>query len=178
MSDTVTNGFEFSVTRERFRPAGTSADRDCSRSSPASRCRTSHGPAGSISEAHGLQMSRIPPRAPFPNGIARGRRCRLRSKFAADSLLEGNGFELPVPGREAVNRDDGPAGPRSDRICCGTEGSNPSPSSGESRANQDFLSRYDGKGGDRIANTEVSPFIVSNSSAIATSHRATHPLNR
>src|SRR3984893_69127 len=88
VSDTVTNGFEFSVTRERFRPAGTSADRDCSRSSPASRCRTSHGPAGSISEAHGLQMSRIPPRAPFPNGIARGRRCRLRSKFAADSLLE------------------------------------------------------------------------------------------
>src|SRR5712671_6018484 len=74
--------------RERFRPAGTSADRDCSRSSPASRCRTSHGPAGSTSEAHGLQMSRIPPRAPFPNGIARGRRCRLRSKFAADSLLE------------------------------------------------------------------------------------------
>src|ERR1700730_10585077 len=88
VSDTVTNGFEFSVTRERFRPAGTSADRDCSRSSPASRCRTSHGPAGSTSEAHGLQMSRIPPRAPFPNGIARGRRCRLRSKFAADSLLE------------------------------------------------------------------------------------------
>jgi len=39
VSDTVTNGFEFSVTRERFRPAGTSADRDCSRSSPASRCR-------------------------------------------------------------------------------------------------------------------------------------------
>src|ERR1700730_14359958 len=54
VSDTVTNGFEFSVTRERFRPAGTSADRDCSRSSPPSRCRTSHGPAGSISEAHGL----------------------------------------------------------------------------------------------------------------------------
>jgi len=52
------------------------------------------------------------------------------------------------------------------------------PSSGESRANQDFLSRYDGKGVDRIANTGVSPFIVSNSSAIATSHRATHPLNR
>ena len=96
VSDTVTNGFEFSVTRERFRPAGTSADRDCSRSSPASRCRTSHGPAGSISEAHGLQMSRIPPRAPFPNGIARGRRCRLRSKFAADSLLEGGVSSEPV----------------------------------------------------------------------------------
>ena len=48
------------------------------------------------SEAHGLQMSRIPPRAPFPNGIARGRRCRLRSKFAADSLLEGAGFEPSV----------------------------------------------------------------------------------
>jgi hypothetical protein len=97
VSDTVTNGFEFSVTRERFRPAGTSADRDCSRSSPASRCRTSHGPAGSTSEAHGLQMSRIPPRAPFPNGIARGRRCRLRSKFASDSLLEESGFEPSVP---------------------------------------------------------------------------------
>ena len=106
VSDTVTNGFEFSVTRERFRPAGTSADRDCSRSSPASRCRTSHGPAGSISEAHGLLMSRIPPRAPFPNGIARGRRCRLRSKFAADSLLEGDGFELPVP-REKKSRNLG-----------------------------------------------------------------------
>ena len=60
----------------------------------------------------------------------------------------------------------------------GTEGSNPALSSGESRANQDFLSRYDGKGVDRIANTGVSPFIVSNSSAIATSHRATHPLIR
>src|ERR1700723_510873 len=47
-------------------------------------CRTSPGRAGSTSEAHGLQISRIPPRAPFPNGIARGRRCRLRSKFAAD----------------------------------------------------------------------------------------------
>ena len=30
---------------------------------------------------------------------------------------------------------DGPAVPRSERICCGTEGSNPSPSSGESTAN-------------------------------------------
>src|ERR1700730_13363492 len=97
VSDTVTNGFEFSVTRERFRRAGTSAERDCPRPSPASRCRTPHGPAGSISEAHGLQMSRIPPRAPFPDGIARGRRCRLRSKFAADSLLEGGGFEPSVP---------------------------------------------------------------------------------
>jgi hypothetical protein len=28
-----------------------------------------------------------------------------RSCFVADSPLEGNGFELPVPGREAVNRD-------------------------------------------------------------------------
>src|SRR4029077_21079880 len=27
----------------------------------------------------------------------RGRRCRLRSKFAADSLLEGDGFEPSVP---------------------------------------------------------------------------------
>jgi hypothetical protein len=25
--------------------------------------------------------------------------------FALDSPLEGNGFELPVPGREAANRD-------------------------------------------------------------------------
>ena len=56
-----------------------------------------HPTAGSTSEAYGLQMSRIPPRAPFPNGIARGRRCRLRSKFATDSLLEGAGFEPSVP---------------------------------------------------------------------------------
>ena len=28
-----------------------------------------------------------------------------RERFAPDSPLEGNGFELPVPGREAVNRD-------------------------------------------------------------------------
>src|SRR6202043_436309 len=42
------------------------------------------GAAKKQAQAHGLQMSRIPPRAPFPNGIARGRRCRLRSKFAAD----------------------------------------------------------------------------------------------
>jgi hypothetical protein len=46
------------------------------------------GAAKKQAQAHGLQMSRIPPRAPFPNGIARGRRCRLRSKFAADSLLD------------------------------------------------------------------------------------------
>ena len=28
-----------------------------------------------------------------------------RNRWFADSPLEGNGFELPVPGREAVNRD-------------------------------------------------------------------------
>jgi MFS family permease len=33
---------------------------------------------------------------------------------------------------------DGPAAPRSERICCGTEGSNPSPSSNESGANLTF----------------------------------------
>src|SRR6202030_4243012 len=29
----------------------------------------------------------------------------VQVRFVHDSPLEGNGFELPVPGREAVNRD-------------------------------------------------------------------------
>jgi hypothetical protein len=36
-------------------------------------------------------------------GVSQARPLKVR--FASDSLLEGNGFELPVPGREAVNRD-------------------------------------------------------------------------
>ena len=50
-------------------------------------------------------------------------------------MLEGDGFELPVPGREPVRRGTGLKSRKRERICSGTEGSNPSPSSGESRAN-------------------------------------------
>src|SRR5712675_579087 len=58
-------------------------------------------------------------------------------KVAPDSPLEGDGFELSVPGRETVKPswETGLLSRKRERICWGTEGSNPSPSSGESRAN-------------------------------------------
>src|SRR6266446_9196481 len=51
-----------------------------------------------------------------------------------DSPLEGDGFELSVPGRETVKPswETGLLSRKRERICWGTEGSNPSPSSGES----------------------------------------------
>jgi len=60
-------------------------------------------------------------------------------EFAPDSLLERDGFRLPVPSasHETVNRQrrrDCCLG-KGERIWCGTEGSNPSPSSKESPAN-------------------------------------------
>ena len=60
-------------------------------------------------------------------------------RFAADSSLEGDGFEPSVPvAREPVYIAEGEL--RGDRraakkIWWGTDGSNPSPSSGESTAN-------------------------------------------
>ena len=77
-----------------------------------------------------LKPARMRPRP--ETGIVAVRKFR----FACDSPLEGNGFELPVPvARLSTVMGDGPAVPRSERICCGTEGSNPSPSSSESGAN-------------------------------------------
>jgi len=53
-------------------------------------------------------------------------------RFAIDSTPEGDGFELPVPGREPVKRGTGLKSRKRERICSGTEGSNPSPPSRES----------------------------------------------
>src|ERR1700726_4822958 len=62
------------------------------------------------------------------------------ARFAADSPLEGNEFELSVPGRETVKPswETGLLSRKRERICWGTEGSNPSPSSAESGANRDW----------------------------------------
>ena len=69
-----------------------------------------------------------------------GRRIPARDRFAPDSPLEGDGFELSVPGRETVKPswETGLLSRKRERICWGTEGSNPSPSSGESSANLIF----------------------------------------
>src|SRR5438874_5547675 len=76
--------------------------------------------------------------------------CRLRgpfhaslpkTKFAADSALEGDGFEPSVPGtKEPVFVAEGELRDRTGAakkgcFLCGTDGSNPSPSTGESLAN-------------------------------------------
>src|SRR6201984_813286 len=62
-------------------------------------------------------------------------------RFAPDSPLEGNGFEPSVPGTkepifvaESELRDRTGAAKKG-CLLCGTDGSNPSPSSGESGAN-------------------------------------------
>src|SRR6266478_2469477 len=57
-----------------------------------------------------------------------------RVRFAADSPLEGDGFELSVPGRETfkLSWETGLLSRKRERSCWGTEGSNPSPSSAES----------------------------------------------
>ena len=72
-------------------------------------------------------------------------------RFAIDSPLEGDGFELSVPGRETVKPswETGLLSRKRERICWGTEGSNPSPSSGESSANLIF--------GGRIPSMTVRP---------------------
>ncbi len=65
-------------------------------------------------------------RTPVPDG--------MKIRFAPDSPLEGNGFELSVPGRETfkLSWETGLLSRKRERICSGTEGSNPSPSNGES----------------------------------------------
>jgi hypothetical protein len=77
------------------------------------------------------------------NGRSRARkrwadRCSFR--FAADSSLEGDGFEPSVPARKSrflsPKANCGTErGSQKGCFVCGTEGSNPSPSSGESLAN-------------------------------------------
>src|SRR6202011_5846937 len=80
----------------------------------------------------GRQASRAHPRGKpgfwtFESGCGR----------ETDSLLEGDGFELSVPDRETVKPswETGLLSRKRERICWGTEGSNPSPSSAESAAN-------------------------------------------
>jgi hypothetical protein len=58
----------------------------------------------------------------FPAGAAPGAR-GADARFAVDSPLEGDGFELPVPGREPVRRGTGLKSRKRERICSGTEGS-------------------------------------------------------
>src|ERR1700719_312173 len=106
VSDTVTNGFEFSVTRERFRPAGTSADRDCSRSSPASlpnipRPGRFHlrgpRPANQQDTAEGSVSQRHCPRTPLSSavqvrsGLVWGFSCQAVVLGCAESFLFGAG---------------------------------------------------------------------------------------
>ena len=64
---------------------------------------------------------------------------------------------------------DGPAVPRSERICCGTEGSNPSPSTGESDANPTSVSLRNGT--DPLVRV---PAMMSNARAAAPSRGADH----
>jgi Protein of unknown function (DUF2924) len=72
--------------------------------------------------------------------LVRRWRGHTQDRFAPDSPLEGNGFELSVPGtKEPVFVAEGELRDRtgSQKGCfvCGTDGSNPSPSSGESATN-------------------------------------------
>src|ERR1700724_869669 len=62
-------------------------------------------------------------------------------KFAYDSLLEGDGFEPSVPHKKQpflaapVRSRNSPSATKTDSFVPGTDGSNPSPFSGESAAN-------------------------------------------
>src|ERR1700730_9525689 len=61
---------------------------------------------------------------------------RIKVRFAPDSLLEGDGFELPVP--QQIRSDLGTAGPSPitvDSLATRNWSSNPFPSSKESGAN-------------------------------------------
>jgi hypothetical protein len=66
---------------------------------------------------------------------------QIAPRFVADSPLEGDGFEPPVPGtKEPVFVAEGELRDRTGAakkgcFLCGTDGSNPTPSSGESDAN-------------------------------------------
>src|ERR1700720_3154388 len=62
-------------------------------------------------------------------------------RFAPDSLLEGDGFEPSVPHKKQpflaapVRSRNSPSATKTGSFVPGTDGSNPSPSSGESSAN-------------------------------------------
>jgi hypothetical protein len=85
---------------------------------------------------HGQETKRRPP--PKRGGFS-----PAAPGFTAetDSPLEGDGFELSVPGHETVKPSWETAllSRKRKRICWGTESSNPSPSSGESGANLTFV---------------------------------------
>jgi hypothetical protein len=88
-----------------------------------------------------VRSLRVPSHVPsHPQTAAKVRGFALTaSTFTAETdwLLEGDGFELPVPGRETVKPSWGTGRLSRNRepICWGTEGSNPSPSTGEAGAN-------------------------------------------
>src|ERR1700737_4075010 len=59
----------------------------------------------------------------------------LKTRILPDSPLEGDGFELSVPGRETVKPswETGLLSRKRERICWGTEGSNPPPPAASQR---------------------------------------------
>ena len=73
-----------------------------------------------------------------------GRRIPARDRFAPDSPLEGDGFEPSVPHKKQpflaapVRSRNSPSATKTGSFVPGTDGSNPSPSSGESAANLTF----------------------------------------
>jgi len=86
------------------------------------------------------------PRSGADGGISTLSRCHAgptpaKMRFSCDSPLEGDGFEPSVPGtKEPVFVAEGELRDRTGAakkgcFLCGTDGSNPSPSSGESCAN-------------------------------------------
>ena len=79
------------------------------------------------------------PSTPIASCLWRDRSRDARAKFTLDSPLEGDGFERSVPvAREPVYIAEvnwGGLTGQAKKILRGTEGSNPSPSSGESAAN-------------------------------------------
>ncbi len=80
----------------------------------------------------------------------------FRTEFAADSPLEGDGFEPSVPHKKQpflaapVRSRNSPSATKTGSFVPGTDGSNPSPSSGESGANLVF-------GGNSIDDRRGSP---------------------
>jgi hypothetical protein len=92
-------------------------------------------------------------------------------RFALDSLLEGDGFELPVPrkrnnffGLPPFDPSNSPPATETGSFEPGTDGSNPSCTCGESEANLTNTRRNGDRqagGGYRskAAKTALSPFI-------------------
>src|SRR5438552_18990201 len=90
-----------------------------------------------------MTPSGMPPRAGFGP---------LPPEFAADSPLEGDGFEPSVPHKKQpflaapVRSRNSPSATKTGSFVQGTDGSNPSPSCGESVSLPELLSRVENPG--------------------------------